>query len=220
MRLLTRARALTQGYWFAPGLLDPAPLFELRAVVCDTLQRCGWTAGSYAGFAYDHPDFIALQAAIAVRPEFAAVRSDPALRSAAATLLAGEFRDQQGDVCRVLFPNQPAFTTPPHQDQFFLRRPDEVWSAWIPLGDCPSRQGSLAVVPRSARLGLLHHDPQRGIVRLPRLRWRRFDFAAGDVLFVHSLTIHKALHNESGAERISVDFRFAAFPDSARALSG
>lgn len=210
MPRLTFARALAQGYWFAPRLLDPARLRDLRAVACGILESRGWTPGAYAGFAYDHPDFIALQAAIAVRPEFDAVRSDHALRQAVSILLGGPFRDRQGDVCRVLFPHQPAYTTPPHQDQFFLRRPDEVWSAWIPLADCPRRQGGLAVVPRSAALGLLEHDPQRGIVRLPRVRWRCFDFAAGDVLFVQSLTIHKALPNESDAARISVDFRFAA----------
>ena len=70
-------------------------------------------------------------------------------------------------------------------------------SAWIPLGDCPRMQGSLAVLPRSN-----HAVPP------PGSRWRRFDFSAGDVLFVNSLTLHRALPNRSAEIRVSVDFRF------------
>jgi ectoine hydroxylase-related dioxygenase (phytanoyl-CoA dioxygenase family) len=78
-----------------------------------------------------------------------------------------------------------------------------VWTAWIPLGDCPRRQGSLAVLPRSNRLELAAAAAPRGA------RWRRFDFAAGDVLFVHSLTLHRALVNRSAEIRVSVDYRYS-----------
>ena len=107
------------------------------------------------------------------------------------------FAHVAGDVCRLLFPGAPEFTTPAHRDQTFLKREDEVWSAWIPLGDCPRMQGSLAVLPRSN-----HAVPP------PGSRWRRFDFSAGDVLFVNSLTLHRALPNRSAEIRVSVDFRF------------
>ena len=40
-------------------------------------------------------------------------------------------------------------------------------------------------------------------------RWATFDFALGDALLVHKLTVHRALPNESDEIRVSVDFRFA-----------
>jgi ectoine hydroxylase-related dioxygenase (phytanoyl-CoA dioxygenase family) len=84
-----------------------------------------------------------------------------------------------------------------------MKRADAVWTAWIPLGDCLRRQGSLAVLPRSNQLGLGNAVP-RGA------RWRCFDFAAGDVLFVHSLTLHRALVNRSAEIRVSVDYRYSS----------
>ena len=105
-------------------------------------------------------------------------------------------------MCRVLFPGAPEFATPAHRDQTYLKRAGEVWTAWIPLGDCPRRQGSLAVLPRSNRLGLA-----AAVRRVPR--WRSFDFAAGDVLFVHALTLHRALVNRSAEIRVSVDYRYS-----------
>ena len=193
---LTRRRALECGYWFKRRLLDPAKLLELRRQVLEICDRRGWLAGR-SGFAHDAPEFVQLQVEVQALAEFEALRADSGLRLALAELLGGEVRDRQGDVCRLLFPDAPEFTTPPHRDQTYLKREDEVWSAWIPLGDCPRSQGSLAVLPRSNHDGLA-----------PGARWRGFDFAAGDVLFVNSLTLHRALVNRSAEIRISVDLRF------------
>jgi hypothetical protein len=201
METLTRRRALERGYWFARGLLDAPRLTALRGQVLGICARRGWLEGR-RGFANDASEFVQLQSDVHSLAAFDALRRDARLRAALEELLGGAVRDQQGDVCRVLFPGAPEFATPAHRDQTFLRRADEVWTAWIPLGDCPRRQGSLAVVPRSNRLGLVTLVP-RGA------RWRRFDFAAGDVLFVHALTLHRALVNRSAEIRVSVDYRYS-----------
>ncbi len=201
METLTRRRALERGYWLARGLLDTSVVTALRVQVLEICARRGWLEGR-RGFLYDAPEFVQLQVEVHSLPAFDSLRSNARLRSALEILLEGGVRDRQGDVCRMMFPGAPEFATPPHQDQTFLKRADEVWSAWMPLGDCPRRQGSLAVVPRSNHLGLLTAIP-RGV------RWRYFDFAAGDVLFVHSLTIHRALANRSEEVRVSADFRFS-----------
>lgn len=201
MENLIRRRALERGYRFARGLLDASRLTALRAQVLEICARRGWLEGR-RGFAYDSPEFVELQLEVHSLAAFEALRADARLCAALRDLLGGAIRDRQGDVCRLIFPGAPEFATPTHQDQTFLKRADEVWSAWIPLGDCPRRQGSLAVVPRSNQLGLVTAVP-RGA------RWRRFDFAAGDVLFVHPLTLHRALVNRSTAIRVSVDFRYS-----------
>ena len=199
---LTHRRALERGYWFARGLLDAPPLTALCAQVLGICARRGWLEGR-RGFANDSPEFLQLQLEVHSLPAFDALRRDARLRTALEELLGGAVRDRQGDVCRLLFPAAPEFTTPPHRDQTHMKRADAVWTAWIPLGDCPRRQGSLAVLPRSNQLGLGNAVP-RGA------RWRRFDFAAGDVLFVHSLTLHRALVNRSAEIRVSVDYRYSS----------
>jgi len=193
---LIRRRALDRGYWFQRRLLAPAKLADLRCQALEVCTRRGWLDGR-RGFAYDAPEFVQLQVEVQTLASFDTLRADPRMRAALEILLGGTVRDRQGDVCRLLFPGAPEFTTPAHRDQTFLKREDEVWSAWIPLGDCPSMQGSLAVLPRSN-----HAVPP------PGSRWRRFDFSAGDVLFVNSLTLHRALPNRSAEIRVSVDFRF------------
>jgi Phytanoyl-CoA dioxygenase (PhyH) len=199
---LTRRRALERGYWFARGLLDVPPLTALRAQVLGICARRGWLEAR-RGFANDSPEFLQLQKEVQSLAEFDALRRDARLRTALEELLGGAVRDRQGDVCRLSFPEAPEFTTPPHRDQTYTKRTDAVWTAWIPLADCPRRQGSLAVLPRSNLLGLGNAVP-RGA------RWRRFDFAAGDVLFVHSLTLHRALVNRSAEIRVSVDYRYSS----------
>jgi diadenosine tetraphosphatase ApaH/serine/threonine PP2A family protein phosphatase len=199
---LTRRRALERGYWFARGLLDAPPLTALRGQVLEICARRGWLEGR-RGFAHDSPEFPQLQLEVHSLPAFDALRRDARLRAALEELLGGAVRDRQGDVCRLLFPAAGEFTTPPHRDQTYMQRADAVWTAWIPLADCPRRQGSLAVLPRSNRLGLGNAVP-------PGARWQRFDFAAGDVLFVHSLTLHRSLVNRSAEIRVSVDYRYSS----------
>ena len=193
---LIRRRALDRGYRFKRALLDPAMLVALRGQVLEICARHKWLDGR-RGFAYDAPEFSQLQVEVQTLPAFADLRAAPRMRRYLEDLLGGAVRDYQGDVCRLLFPGAPEFTTPAHRDQTFLKRDDEVWSAWIPLGECPRRQGSLAVLPRSN-----WPTPPQGA------HWVRFDFAAGDVLFVNSLTLHRALPNRSAEIRVSVDLRF------------
>ena len=209
---LTRRRALESGYWFARGLLDAERLAALRGQVLAICARRGWLEGR-RGFPHDSAELHQLQLAAQSLEAFDALRSDVRLRAALKDLFGGAVRDRQGDVCRVVFPGAPEFDTPAHRDQAYLKRADEVWTAWIPLGDCPRRQGSLAVLPKSNRPDLMDAAP-RGA------RWRRFDFAAGDVLFVHSMTLHRAPANRSAEIRVSVDCRYSreswAMPETER----
>jgi ectoine hydroxylase-related dioxygenase (phytanoyl-CoA dioxygenase family) len=201
MEELTRLRALKNGYCFAGGLLDAATLRALRDQVLAVCKRRDWLLGC-RGFAHDSPEFVELQLEVQSLAAFDALRADARLCAVLKELLGGNIRDRQGDVCRVVFPDAPEFATPAHQDQTYLKRTDEVWAAWIPLEDCPRRQGSLAVVPRSRQFGLVSAVPRTA-------RWRTFDFAVGDVLFVHPLTIHRALVNRSSEIRVSVDLRYS-----------
>jgi len=197
-----------RGYWLRRGLLNGAQVATLAADVTAIFDRHGWLAGR-RGFLWDAPEMAQLQVEVQLLPQFADLREDFQLLKAAARLLGGPARARQGECCRVKFPQAPEFTTPPHQDQYYLKRADDVWAAWIPLGDCPREQGSLAVVSGSRRWGLLPHGEAGCKLPSDCPRWREFDFRAGDVLFVHSLTVHKSLANRSRQLRISIDCRYS-----------
>ena len=196
-----------RGYWLRRALLNRARVSTLAAHVIAICNQHGWLEGR-RGFPWDAPEFVQLQIEVQTLAEFAELREDPRLIKTVTRLLGASARAQQGDVCRVLFPHAREFATPPHQDQYFLKRADEVWAAWIPLGDCSRQQGSLAVVSGSRQWGLLPHGEAGCKLPSDGPRWREFDFRAGDVLFVHSLTVHKSLVNRSRQPRISIDCRY------------
>lgn len=118
-----------------------------------------------------------------------------------------------GSICRVVSPGVPEVTTLPHQDRHYARAGVELWTVWIPLGDCAIAQGGLAVAAGSQRWGPQPHDLKRGHlqgVSLARdVAWHGADYACGDVVMFHGLTLHRACDNVTHDRlRISVDHRY------------
>jgi ectoine hydroxylase-related dioxygenase (phytanoyl-CoA dioxygenase family) len=120
-------------------------------------------------------------------------------------------------VARLVFPSEPEVSTPPHQDFLNNQGSPALTAAWIPLGDCPMKQGTLAILRGSQRYGVLPLEFSLGAGNnqavVPnemreRLTWVTNDFSAGDVLMFSALTVHAALHNATGRMRLSVDFRY------------
>lgn len=123
---------------------------------------------------------------------------------------------------RFALPHDEKHLTPPHQDHFFIRQTDNFRTAWIPLMNIEQKVGGLTLAARSHHLGLLErveHETaysyifrgrkQRG-VPLERIahRWLTTDYRPGDLLFFHSLMIHRALPNVSDRIRLSLDARY------------
>ena len=204
--------AREHGYLFVPQCVDAALAWRLRKQVLEICAERGWMPPGFRGFGYEGSEFLELQGQVAALPEFSEMRSSPGIAQVLAQLIGPDFIAHQGDVCRVFFPDAPSYATRAHQDQFFLRRPEEIWSVWIPLGDCPPEMGPLCVWPGSCSLGLLPHEGESGCERAAKeagATWESFDFACGDALFVNKLTVHRALPNVSRETRVSVDFRYA-----------
>jgi ectoine hydroxylase-related dioxygenase (phytanoyl-CoA dioxygenase family) len=206
-----RASAAEHGYVFVADALDPAPILALRAAILARCAERGWLApGSEprdgiarSGVRLGEPDaqWIALQADVIVLREVDALRHDPCVCGILEALFSGAPPvSGRGDIVRITSPAAVDLTTPPHRDGDYLRD-ENLWTAWIPLGDCPLELGGLAVLPGSHRT-----SETNGV-------WTSTDYAPGDVLLFGSRTLHRAGENRSGDRlRLSVDFRYVPSP--------
>jgi hypothetical protein len=89
----------------------------------------------------------------------------------------------------------------------------EVYTAWMPLIDCPMEVGPLQVAPGTHTGEIYDFDIAVGAGGLEITepfagRWVSGPFAQGDVLFFHSLTVHKGVPNHSAHLRMSMDVRY------------
>jgi hypothetical protein len=218
-----RRQAARDGYLFFPGSLDQEAVLALRHEVLERCSRRGWL-DPFAPLdegrcppwtrlgAYDDA-WVDLQREVHVLPEFSALRREPFVLEVLERLFGEPLLDGQGDTCRLMSPAARALTTRPHQDRFYVRRSDRLWTVWIPLGDCPVALGGLAVLPGSNRNGLLPHsgegEGRQGADVSPDAVWAMADYRCGDVLMFSCLTLHRAAENTTQSTlRVSADFRY------------
>lgn len=219
--------ANANGYLFLRNVAPAETVNVLRAQVLDVLARRGWLDDDAPrSHAVSHPDaalratrdeLLAMQGDVQILPAFSELRADPRITAVLEAVLGALPVAGYGDVCRLAFPHDLERTTAPHQDHFYTRKSPALWTVWIPLGDCPSMLGGLAVLPGSHLGGLRAHDGGEGegrFVVLPEETvWASNDFSAGDALFFNALTVHGARPNVSAnGIRISADFRFQPAP--------
>lgn len=218
-----RAEAEDHGYLFFRRLVEPDHVLALRSKVMETCRRAGWVADDLAPLdgiacqdirigAYDEK-WLWFQQQVLPLPEFVALGRHPSIVGILERVFGGAVVPDRGNTCRVMSPRAPEFTTPPHQDYFYVRGSTELWTVWLPLGDCPTAQGGLAILPGSRARGLLPHAGEgAGRQGAPVGRdsvWATGDYECGDVLMFHCLTVHRALDNLSlDRLRVSVDYRY------------
>jgi ectoine hydroxylase-related dioxygenase (phytanoyl-CoA dioxygenase family) len=218
------ARAHDEGYLFFHDLVPRSVVDTLRDVALGLADDLGWLAQDgpcAAGLAtpglalgaYDDPRWVRFLTRVLPHPAFAALRDEPALRRVVEALLGGPADNSAGDVCRVVSGDDPPHTTPPHQERHYVRGEGWLWTAWLPLGDCPLSLGPLAILPRSHRQGLLPHEdghtPHPSVPVRDDALWLASDLVPGDVIFFSGLTVHRALPHQNGRRlRLSADFRF------------
>jgi len=222
-RALAR-RAHDEGYLFLRGLVPHAVVGAVRDVALTAAERLGWldrdapreTGVALPGVAlgaYDDPRWVHFLTMVLPHPACAALRDEPALRRVVEVLLGGPADGSAGDVCRVVSGDDPEHTTPPHQERHYVQGEGWLWTAWLPLNECPLSLGPLAILPRSHRRGLQPHEAGHGrhpSVPVPgEAVWLASDLAPGDVVFHSGLTVHRALPHRGGPRlRLSADFRF------------
>jgi hypothetical protein len=119
-------------------------------------------------------------------------------------------------IARLWFPQYAEHTTPIHQDFVHFQGTYQTYTCWAPVGDCPRELGGLALLPGSHQINAVHdHHFSLGAGSLAidteQLdgQWVTTDYAIGDTLIFHSLTVHQALPNKTADRlRISLDNRY------------
>lgn len=222
-----RARLAQDGYLFLRNIVPVDRLLELRDQITRILADQGWIE--------DGPNRLQAKAISRPRregqPKFFKAH-DHIVRLEALHSLAHEphlldvMRQALGDsvfphplsIVRLIFPDTPELSTPPHQDYPNNQGTENLTAAWIPLADCSVADGSLAILEGSHKFGVLplkFHlgaGNRRAVLdeQLAGLRWVGADFRAGDIVLFGALTVHKAMENcnRSGKMRLSVDYRY------------
>lgn len=127
---------------------------------------------------------------------------------------------------RVYFPNSSQHTVPPHQDISHVQGSEETWTGWTPLGQCSETLGGVALVPGSHTIGVLPVHPIIGIggrgVQTDQLErgFATADFELGDLLFIHTYTVHTGVPNRSSSRiRLSADYRYQKLSDPITVVS-
>jgi ectoine hydroxylase-related dioxygenase (phytanoyl-CoA dioxygenase family) len=111
-------------------------------------------------------------------------------------------------------PNGLVTRTGWHQDQG-VARPNadqtDMLTVWIAITDATEENGCLCVIPGSHRAGLVTHCTNRGVV-IPQMLLESeglpVPIRKGSAIFMHRLTKHASLSNESDEIRWSFDLRY------------
>ncbi len=223
------------GYLFFRALVPAAEVLQVRRDVLEVLSEAGWIDPAHdlmEGIAYPgiEPktegmrEYTDVYRKVLKLPRFHNFPCHPALMDIANKLLGQEAFVHPRRIGRITFPGSAKWTTPAHQDYFYIRGSVETYSCWTPLGDCPMNLGGLAVWPGSHKVGYIEHSVSHpgaiGGYGVPidesQAVWHTTDFEAGDALFFRSYTIHKALPNLEPNRRIrlSTDNRYQIKEDA------
>jgi hypothetical protein len=203
------AEACEAGYVYLPELLRPVAVARVRAVVRRYAEAAGWVIpepgnppwlravpGARIGCAWTDPLWIGLQRAVLDSPEFAALAGARPLRGALRRIFGEPAVRALSNFCWLRLPGEPAQTTGPHQDSYYLPHSPGLWTAWIPIVDIPMDLGPIALVPGSHRNGLRpHRHAFSGLEVGDGETWATGPFAPGDVVLFGAHTIHCAWSN-------------------------
>jgi len=108
-------------------------------------------------------------------------------------------------------------TMPPHQDFYSMEGSSNSIVIWLPLTNVTKKIGTLQIVPRSHKNGLITTANQDGFGIVSKYKNNDFisvELEKGDVLFFSSFLVHRSGINSTDSIRWSVHYRFNDLEDS------
>ena len=222
-----RRRIGEDGYLFFRRLVEPRQVWELRSQVLKVIADRGWLNAGVPlaeGVAEPsrtcvewEPEYVKVYNNVQRLEAFHRLSHSPAILTLIEGLVGEQVLPHPSKICRIIFPQNNTYSTPPHQDFVHIQGTTETYSCWMPLGDCPPELGGLAIQSRSHISGVYEYHLALGAgglgVDLEHVNddWLTADYEAGDALVFHSLTIHKSLPNLTPDRlRLSLDHRYQA----------
>jgi ectoine hydroxylase-related dioxygenase (phytanoyl-CoA dioxygenase family) len=221
-----RERLQSDGYLLLRNIIPVELLIELKDQMTRVLAELGWIAGGLDRMLAKaisrprregQPKFFQAHDRIMKFEALHSLAHDSRLMDIMKQVLGDTAFPHPLCITRLVFPDAPELSTPPHQDFPNNQGTPKLTAAWIPLADCSIEDGSLAVLEGSNKFGVLplkfHLGAGNRRAVLPEeltvCRWVGADFKAGDILLFPSLTVHKAMENHNTDRmRLSVDFRY------------
>jgi hypothetical protein len=216
-------RMRRDGYLFLPGLLPREDVAALQRQIGAIARDAGWLRRDRAvedaiaepsGFCVDpDPAYLTTLRRINRLEDYHALKHHPVLIDLFERMLGGAILPHPRVLMRNIFPGHEEYTTKAHQDFPNVQGTTEVYTAWMPLIDCPMQAGPLQIAVGSHTAGVYDFDIAGGAggieIKDPLDgRWVSGDFVAGDVLLFHSMTVHKGVPNRSEQLRMSMDVRY------------
>jgi ectoine hydroxylase-related dioxygenase (phytanoyl-CoA dioxygenase family) len=217
------ARMEQDGYLFLRRLLPPDDLARVQRQVGEIVRADGWLRADRPveeavadpdGFCVDpEPRYLSTLRRINRLEDYHALKHHPALIGLFERMLSGPILAHPRVLMRNIFPAREEFTTKAHQDYPNVQGTTEVFTAWMPLIDCPMEVGPLQVAAGTHHDGVYEFGIGAGaggieITNPLDGRWVSGPFALGDVLVFHSMTVHKGVPNRSDKLRMSMDVRY------------
>jgi hypothetical protein len=217
------ARMRRDGYLFLRGLLPQAPVRDLQRQIGEIAREAGWlrrdvpveqAIADPAGFCVDpDPAYLATLRRINRLEDYHALKHHQALTGLFERMLGGPVFPHPRVLMRNIFPARDEYTTKAHQDFPNVQGTTEVFTAWLPLIDCPMEVGPLQVAAGTHGGTVYDFDIGAGAGGIEIVdpfdgRWASGPFAVGDVLIFHSLAVHKGVPNRSDRLRMSMDVRY------------
>jgi ectoine hydroxylase-related dioxygenase (phytanoyl-CoA dioxygenase family) len=228
-----KAQAEEDGYLYFKNLIPKDLIIQIRKQFLEVLDEYGWMDGSrpleegyvnQAAIDAEDPDAMTNQG-VGMHVEayqkiqkvelFHELPHHPNIINLYRNLLGGEVIPHPRHIARLLLPAAFNSPTPPHQDYIHIQGTKNVWTMWIPLGDCPRELGNLSVIRGSHKDGLLPVAAAQGAGGLEAhlcagdYEWMEGDYEAGDAITFPSLTVHRGIAPQiNDRVRLSLDYRF------------
>jgi ectoine hydroxylase-related dioxygenase (phytanoyl-CoA dioxygenase family) len=215
-----------EGYLFFRALQDPDKLRALRRDILGVCREGGWLREGtdlMAGVAETSRrctegdlEYAKVYHEIYKLESFHRAGHWPEVLAMMQKIVGGPVLPHPQKIARLWFPQYAEHTTPIHQDFVHFQGTYQTYTCWTPVGDCPRELGGLALLSGSHRINAVHdHHFSLGAGSLAigseqlAGQWVTTDYAIGDTLIFHSLTVHQALPNRTADRlRVSLDNRY------------
>lgn len=224
-----KARMDQDGYLFFRGLLPAEVLEPVRLKWLTIARDAGWVdadkpledgIADLNGFCVEPQEpYMAIMYKVYEMPEFHALQQHPHIIDLLGKMLNDDILAHPRIIGRTIFPQRTEFTTPAHQDWIPIQGTAETYTAWIGMSDVPRKMGGLTLNAGSHLGGIYDFKPALGAGAteitdpLDESRWVYSPIEQGDVLFFHSMMVHKGMANTSDRLRLSIDARYQRVSD-------